>query len=110
MQVSGDRRLTRVVTQGPIPTTLRLVEEKDMKVPDAVPEDKAGRRYLYRQLASYFTMVLREWEAALQREALDTFAGKAAYNTMVQSKETMRPLVRKFALSLLLFRAKVRAG
>ncbi|TPX14325.1 uncharacterized protein E0L32_005521 [Thyridium curvatum] len=90
------RRLTRVVTQGPIPTTLRLVEEKDMKVPDTVPEDKAGRRYLYRQLASYFTMVLGEWEKALQREARDTLAGKAAYNAMVQSKETMKPLFRKF--------------
>jgi len=86
------RRLTAVVTAGPIPTTLALVEEKDMKVPDKAPKDKAGRKYLYRQLASYFTMVLREWEAALDKERRDTAASKAAYNAMVQSKETMKPV------------------
>jgi len=86
------RRLTAVVTAGPIPTTLALVEEKDMKVPEKAPKDKAGRKYLYRQLASYFTMVLREWEAALDKERRDTAASKAAYNAMVQSKETMKPV------------------
>lgn len=92
------RKVTTVVTQGPIPTTLVLVEEKDMKVDAAkIPADKAGRKYLYRQLASYFTMVLREWEVALDREEKrDTTASKAAYSAMVQSKETMKPLFRKF--------------
>lgn len=92
------RKLTTVVTSGPIPTTLRLVDEKDMKISDEIPQDKAGRAYLFRQLASYFTMVLREWEVALAREegTRDTFAGKAAVNAMVSSRENMVPLFRKF--------------
>ncbi|KAI1659628.1 hypothetical protein F4813DRAFT_338701 [Daldinia decipiens] len=91
------RRLTTVVTAGPIPTTLQLLEEKDMKVDSSIPQDKAGRQYLFRQLASYFTMVLREWEVALAREEnRDTFAGKAAINAMVSSRDNMVPLFRKF--------------
>ncbi|KAI1326079.1 hypothetical protein F5Y16DRAFT_376335 [Xylariaceae sp. FL0255] len=97
------RRLTTVMTKGPIPTTLVLVDEADMKVPppDAIPQDKAGRRYLFRQLASYFTMVLREWEIALAREQnqqkdSESFASKAAINAMVSSRSNMVPLFRKF--------------
>ncbi|KAI0435889.1 hypothetical protein F4803DRAFT_265577 [Xylaria telfairii] len=97
-------RATTAVTAGPIPTTLRLVDEADMKVSaaDGVPRDKEGRRYLFRQLASYFTMVLREWEAALAREQREqkeddtTFASKAAVNAMVSSRAHMVPLFRKF--------------
>ncbi|KAK3313894.1 hypothetical protein B0H66DRAFT_567302 [Apodospora peruviana] len=84
---------------GPIATSLLPVEEKDMKMPAAIPPatDKKARRYLYRQLASYFNMVLREWEIALAREDnAETFSGQAAANAMVSSKETMRPLFRKF--------------
>ncbi|KAI0166607.1 hypothetical protein GGR57DRAFT_447265 [Xylariaceae sp. FL1272] len=99
------RRLTTVVTRGPIPTTLQLVEEKDMKVSaDNIPKDSAGRKYLFRQLASYFTMVLREWEIALARErqaageekVAESFASKAAISAMVSSRENMTPLFRKF--------------
>ncbi|KAH8668313.1 hypothetical protein BX600DRAFT_459694 [Xylariales sp. PMI_506] len=91
------RRLTTVVSQGPIPTTLLLVDEKDMKVSGSVPPDEENRKYLYRQLASYFTMVLREWEKALaQEEKRDTFESKAAVNAMVQSRENMVPLFRRF--------------
>lgn len=97
------RRLT-TTTQGPIPTTLKLVDEKDMKVADDVPpaSDKKARRWLFRQLASYFTMVLREWEIALAREhaadpeRAETIAAKQAYSAMVQCKQTMTPLFRKF--------------
>ncbi|KAJ8065258.1 hypothetical protein OCU04_005956 [Sclerotinia nivalis] len=89
------RKLGVVMTTGPIPTTLVLVEEKDMKV-ETVPKDEEERKYLFRQLASYFTMVLMEWEQALEKEKRDTFASKAAYNAMVQSKENMTPLFRKF--------------
>jgi len=89
------RKLGVVLTNGPIPTSLELVAEKDMKV-DKMPKDAEGRKYLFRQLASYFTMVLTEWEAALEKEKRDTFASKAAYNAMVQSKENMTPLFRKF--------------
>ncbi|KAI2626715.1 hypothetical protein GGR54DRAFT_482019 [Hypoxylon sp. NC1633] len=92
------RRLTTEVTSGPIPTTLRLVDERDMKVSsESIPQDRAGRAYLFRQLASYFTMVLREWEVALAREERhDTFAGKAAVNAMVSSRDNMVPLFRRF--------------
>lgn len=104
------RRLTTVVTAGPIPTTLRLVDEADMKVDGTVPQTREGRRYLFRQLASYFTMVLREWEGALAREhqlqtqdkaqsqqqTTQTFASKAAVSAMTSSRENMRPLFRKF--------------
>lgn len=85
------RKLGIVITDGPIPTSLALVEEKDMKV-DVVPKDDAGKKYLFRQLASYFTMVLKDWEQALDKEKRDTFASKAAYNAMVQSKENMTPV------------------
>lgn len=97
------RRLTTVVSQGPIPTTLALVEEKDMKVDETVPpaDDKAARKWLFRQLASYFTMILKEWEIALLKEqresgSANTVAGRQAYSAMVQCKQTMTPLFRKF--------------
>ncbi|KAG9247640.1 hypothetical protein BJ878DRAFT_491780 [Calycina marina] len=90
------KKASIVMTTGPIPTSLKLVEEKSMKV-ETVPEDEDGKKYLYRQLASYFTMVMTEWEHALAaEEKRNTFASKAAFNAMVQSKENMTPLFRKF--------------
>lgn len=85
------RKLGTIMTNGIIPTSLQLVEEKDMKV-DRLPKDKEGREYLFRQLASYFTMVMTEWESALQKEKKDTFASKAAHNAMIQSRESMIPV------------------
>ena len=85
------RKQSVIMTKGPIPTSLELVEEKDMKV-GTVPKDEKGKVYLYRQLASYFTMVLREWKEALNKEKRDTFASKQAFNAMVQSKENMTPV------------------
>ncbi|KAL4725563.1 hypothetical protein ACLX1H_007712 [Fusarium chlamydosporum] len=90
------RRLTTVITKGPIPTTLELVDEKDMKVDSELPKDKEGRKWLFRQLASYFTMVLTEYERAMEAEKRDTSASKTAYNAMVQTRENMKPLFRKF--------------
>jgi pre-mRNA-splicing factor 18 len=94
------RALTPKLSDGPIPTTLELVDEAEMKVPNSVPAKGTKERdFLFRQLASYFTMVLREWEQALgRREASvkESFQGKAAYNAMVQSRENMRPLFKKF--------------
>lgn len=87
------------LSTGPIPTTLALVPEESMKVPATVPSGQEARSFLFRQLASYFTMVLTEWELALnQRETSvkQSFQGKAAYNAMVQSRENMRPLFKKF--------------
>lgn len=86
------RRLTVKMTDGPIPTTLELVEGADVKVDENVPEDKAGRKWLYRQLASYFTMVLSAYETAMEAEREDTTASRNAYATMVQTRENMKPV------------------
>jgi hypothetical protein len=94
----GADNLAAITTDGPIPTTLQLVEEKDMKVELKLPKDKAGRQYLFRQLASYFTMVLKEWEFAMARRPDDvktSYQGKQAYAAMVQARENMRPLFKK---------------
>lgn len=88
-----------VQTTGPIPTTLALVAEAEMKVAGTVPAGAEGRRFLFRQLASYFTMVLTEWERALAarpESVKGSFQGKAAFNAMVQSRENMRPLFKRF--------------
>ncbi|KID75095.1 Pre-mRNA-splicing factor 18 [Metarhizium brunneum] len=90
------RKLTTVMSMGPIPTTLALVEEKDMKVDGTVPADRDGRKWLFRQLASYFTMVLTEYERTMEEEKSETSAGKTAYSAMVQTRENMKPLFRKF--------------
>lgn len=87
-----------VLSDGPIPTTLILVPEAEMKVAEKVPKDEQGRRFLFRQLASYFTMVLREWEIALAERPADvktSFQGKQAFNAMVQAREHLRPLFKK---------------
>jgi len=97
------RRLTgqenvATLTDGPIPTTLELVPEAEMKVEAKLPRDVEGRKFLFRQLASYFTMVLKEWEIALARRPIDvktSYQGKQAYNAMVQARENMRPLFKK---------------
>jgi hypothetical protein len=94
----GADNLAAITTDGPIPTTLQLVEEKDMKVELKLPKDKEGRQYLFRQLASYFTMVLKEWEFAMARRPDDvktSYQGKQAYAAMVQARENMRPLFKK---------------
>ena len=91
------RRLTTVLTDGPIPTTLQPVDEKDMKLDGTVPADREGRRRLFRQLASYFSMVLAEYERAMAaEEARDTAASRQAHAAMAQTRENMRPLFRRF--------------
>jgi len=87
------------LSDGPIPTTLKLVPEAEMKVPPKLPKDAEGREFVFRQLASYFTMVLKEWEIALSKRdqsVKQSYQGKQAYNAMVQSRENMRPLFKKF--------------
>lgn len=86
-------------TTGPIPTTLSLLPESEMKVSPTIPKDAAGRSFLFRQLASYFTMVLTEWSLALAHRAPDvqeSHQGKQAKNAYVQSRSNMTPLFRKF--------------
>ncbi|KAH7080902.1 potassium channel regulatory factor [Paraphoma chrysanthemicola] len=94
----GADNLAAIMTDGPIPTTLQLVPEKDMKIEPQVPKDKEGREFLFRQLASYFTMVLKEWDATLarrDREVIESYQGQQAYAAMVQARENMRPLFKK---------------
>jgi pre-mRNA-splicing factor 18 len=93
------RSLTPQLSNGPIPTTLELVAEKDMKIPTTMPKDSEGKKFLVRQLASYFNMILEEWAIALAKRDLSvkqSLPGRQAYQAMVQSKENMRPLFKKF--------------
>ncbi|KAK4690737.1 pre-mRNA-splicing factor 18, partial [Lecanoromycetidae sp. Uapishka_2] len=85
-------------TTGPIPTTLSLVPEAEMKVPQTPPKDTEGRSFLFRQLASYFTMILTEWSYALSQRPTsvkESHQGKMAYNAYAQSRSNLVPLFRK---------------
>jgi pre-mRNA-splicing factor 18 len=87
------------MSDGPIPTTLEPVPEVEMKISTKVPKDDEGRQFLFRQLASYFNMVLFEWELALAKRDVSvkqSLQGRQAYNALVQSRENMTPLFRKF--------------
>lgn len=92
------RRLTSKRKSGY--TSLELVPaEEAMITLAAVPKDSEGRKYLYRQLATWFTIVLKEWEIALNARAAEvkeSFQGKAATNAYLQSRENMKPLFAKF--------------
>jgi pre-mRNA-splicing factor 18 len=88
-----------VLSSGPIPTSLLPVPEAELKVPKAVPKDDEAKTFLYRQLASYFTLLLTEWQrglAARPASVKESFQGKAAYNAMAQALENMRPLFKHF--------------
>lgn len=66
------------------------VDMKDVSVDD----DK-----VYRQLNAWFSLVLREWEAALEARPLavkESFQGKAATRSMEQAKLYMGPLFQHF--------------
>jgi pre-mRNA-splicing factor 18 len=94
----NEKLLAPKLSDGPIPTSLELLEEKDMKIPTALPSDATERKYLHRQLASYFDLVLREWQNALARrprEVKETFAGKQAANNFISARENLRPLFKK---------------
>ncbi|KIX07880.1 uncharacterized protein Z518_02534 [Rhinocladiella mackenziei CBS 650.93] len=83
---------------GPIPTTLEPVPEKDMLLPATMPaKDTPEYSFLYRQLASYFTLLLREWSIALSQRDHDVKAsssGKAAYNSYLVVLKDLTPLFR----------------
>ena len=85
----------------PISTTLEPVPESSMKVSATIPQasDEQARKYLYRQLSSYFNMLLREWRTALSQRSSSVKAssqGKQAEATMQQSLSNMRPLFHQF--------------
>ena len=90
-----------VLSKGPVPTTLELFNKADdMLVPAKAPAiDSPERTLLFRQLASYFTLVLVEWARALDarpNEIKETTQGKQALGALLQSKENLKPLFRKF--------------
>jgi pre-mRNA-splicing factor 18 len=90
------------VTDGPIPTTLEPVSGGQMIIPAKIPKDQENRLFLFRQLGSYFNMVLSEWELALAKRDIsvrESFQGKQAFNAMIQSRENMTPLFRLFEKS-----------
>ena len=89
-----------VLSNGPIPTTLKLVPEAEMEIKVTKPPSASKElNHLYCQLASYFTMILEEWTKALDRRDPEVKAsreGQAAYAAMEQSKINLEPLFRKF--------------
>ncbi|KAJ5167536.1 uncharacterized protein N7482_006317 [Penicillium canariense] len=87
------------MTDGPIPTILEPVPGGQMIIEAKIPKEQDRRLFLFRQLASYFNMVLSEWELALAKRDVtvrESFQGKQAYNAMVQSRENLKPLFRRF--------------
>lgn len=87
------------MSDGPIPTTLEPVPGGQMIIPAKIPNARVERSFLLRQLASYFNMILSEWELALAKRDISvrqSLQGKQAYNAMVQSRENMKPLFRRF--------------
>jgi len=94
----AEAALAPKLSDGPIPTTLELVEEKDMKIPSSVPSAPEEIHFLHRQLASYFDLVLREWASALARrpkEVKESFTGKQALNNYTSALSNLRPLISK---------------
>ncbi|OAL38973.1 hypothetical protein AYO20_01724 [Fonsecaea nubica] len=93
---------TPKLSNGPIPTTLEPVEEKDMLLPTtSLPLQPGTPEYtfLHRQLASYFTLLLTEWSRALSERdesVKQSSSGKAAYNNYVVVLRDLTPLFRHF--------------
>lgn len=93
-----EKALAPKLSDGPIPTTIDLVPEADMKVPEAVPKDPEARKFLLRQIASYFDMLLSEWQRDLARrskEVKESSTGKQAFNAFVAARDNLRPLFKK---------------
>ncbi len=91
--------LTPRFTNGPIPTTLELVEEKDMLLPSTLPKPSTPEHtFLYRQLASYFTLLLSEWArdlSARDADTKDSSTGRAALQSHLNVIRELTPLFRK---------------
>ncbi|CAF9928745.1 MAG: mRNA splicing protein prp18 [Heterodermia speciosa] len=90
------------LSTGPIPTTLALLPASSILLPSAtLPPitDTRARQYLFRQLASYFSLLLSTWSSALAARPADlasSTTGRAASLAMQQSLTNMRPLFRRF--------------
>ena len=92
------------MSTGPIPTSLELLPEADMKVPSSIPAGAAEQKYVHRQIASYFDMLLREWQTALSQRPKDvqeSFSGRQAYSNYTTALSNLTPLFRKLESSTL---------
>ena len=91
--------LTTKLTDGPIPTSLALVEEKDMLLPTTLPSPSTPEHiFLYRQLASYFTLLLTEWSRDLSsrtQETKDSTTGRLALQSHLNVIRDLTPLFRQ---------------
>ncbi|KAL8711237.1 MAG: hypothetical protein Q9220_004382 [cf. Caloplaca sp. 1 TL-2023] len=90
---------TATTSSGPISTTLEPVPESEMLVPTTLPPPQTPERtFIFRQLSSYFNMLLSEWSHALSHRpdsVKQSFQGKAAFGAMSQSLTNLRPLFQK---------------
>lgn len=98
-RLTAPKPVKKQLSSGPIPTTLALLPESELRVPAAIPKDAEARTYLLQQLCSYFSLVLSAWIVALasrEQSVKESTQGRAAENAMLQSRENMRPLFKKF--------------
>lgn len=83
----------------PIPTTVALLPESELRVSSVPPTGPEELSYLYRQLTSYFTLLLRAWVSALadrDPNVSQSIAGKQALNAYTSSLQNLRPLFAHF--------------
>ncbi len=96
---------SKKLTNGPIPTTLEPIPEKDMLLPETIPAPGTPKHtFLYRQIASYFTLLLTEWSHALQtrtQEVKLSTTGKAAHTAYLTVLRDLTPLFHHLELSTL---------
>lgn len=94
------RTSTPSLSTGPIPTSLQPIPEADMLLPTKPPPAKTPERtFLFRQLSSYFTLLLTEWSRALSQRDITTkesHQGRLASNNLSQTITNLTPLFRKF--------------
>jgi len=87
------------LSTGPIPTTLPLLPEAEMKVPSTLPTTQEALHHLHRQIASYFDMLLTAWASALARrpqQVKESFSGRQALQSHHLAVNNLTPLFRKF--------------
>lgn len=91
-------KASKKVYPGPIPTTLEPLPGSEILVPAKPPPSEAEKLFLYRQLASYFTLLLTEWAIKLSErtaEVKESSSGRAATNAMSQATQHLKPLYQK---------------
>ena len=90
----------KALTKGPIPSTLAPVPASDLIIPSTPtpPSKSPERHYLFRQLASYFHLLLTEWNSALSSrpESVKTSQpGLQALANYTSTVTNLTPLIRR---------------